>query len=550
MGTVYLARAVGAGGFTTEVALKLTHAHLRENPEFSNDLVEEAKISARIRHRNVVSVIDVGEDERGIFLVMEYVEGDSLSGLAKRHQSIPAHIAMRFLLDALDGLHAAHELRDDDGSPLGLVHRDFTPHNILVGTDGVARLADFGIAKAATRLGNTRMGMVKGKIAYMPPEQAKGMPLDRRCDVWAAGVVAWELLAQRRLHGDDDEIAILLRVATEAPPRLTSVADVPGAVSEVVESALTMDLAKRCPSAAAFSKALRGAFANNGGIAEVDEAAAWVQAHVPARPSERPLAAAGLRPRSTSARSFSSVPSIASLPILPSLSSISSITARSRQVPAATLSLPSEEHRAKLPTLVLPTRARPLPLPEPDGKPTDAVSVVGPASPSISAPSASSVRAIRRFGFLGVAAVLVLGATVWRFSKDEPPAQATVLAPPAAMTPIPTVTISAPPPARPPLRVHANAAMAALKVDGRSIPLIPGTADIDVDLSATPAGTAVTIEAASLDGRRVSLMIAAETKALAIEFPAPSPAPYRPPPPSPRPAPRPAPPSLAPSPYP
>src|SRR5580704_13773364 len=189
MATVYLARTVGPGGFTTEVALKLTHAHLRENPEFSHDLLEEAKLVARIRHHNVVPVIDVGEDPRGIYLVMEYVEGDSLAGLFKRAGStrpIPLAIAARFMLDALEGLHAAHELRDEAGQLLGLVHRDFTPHNILIGTDGVARLADFGIAKAATRLGNTRMGMVKGKIAYMPPEQAKGLTLDRRCDVWAA----------------------------------------------------------------------------------------------------------------------------------------------------------------------------------------------------------------------------------------------------------------------------------------------------------------------------------------------------------------------------
>ncbi len=533
MATVYLARAVGAGGFTTEVALKLTHAHLRDNPEFSNDLVEEAKIAARIRHRNVVSVIDVGQDESGIFLVMEYVEGDSLSGLFKaKGGTIPRPIAARFLLDALEGLHAAHELRDDAGALLGVVHRDFTPHNILIGTDGVARLADFGIAKAATRLGHTRLGMVKGKIAYMPPEQAKGMPLDRRCDVWAAGVVAWELLAKRRLYLDDDDVAILLKVATEAPPRLSSVApEVPAALSEVVATALTMDVEKRCPTAAAFAKELRVALLASGGVADTPDAAEWMNFHVGGRVSDRRQRAAEVRERRDR----------------------TVVSGAMRQAPASrtvteTESLKTERQAPRDPTVALPTRV----LPEPDGKPTDAVSVVAQRpEPSVSP--------ARRRAWLAAAAAgsmaCVVGIAVWGLSTrtgssspgvlpGEHPDPVTMASASAS-----TMPTSTPAPARPALRVHASAALAWLRVDGRPVTLTPGATDVSVDLGAVAPGTAVTIDAASVDSRRASLMIASDAPALSIDFPGqpPSPPPARPAP-APRPTSHAAP--LAPSPYP
>ncbi len=540
MATVYLARAVGAGGFTTEVALKLTHAHLRDNPEFSNDLVEEAKIAARIRHRNVVSVIDVGQDESGIFLVMEYVEGDSLSGLFKaKGGALPRPIAARFLLDALEGLHAAHELRDDAGALLGVVHRDFTPHNILIGTDGVARLADFGIAKAATRLGHTRLGMVKGKIAYMPPEQAKGMPLDRRCDVWAAGVVAWELLAKRRLYTEDDDVAILLKVATEEPPRLSTVApEVPAALSDVVATALTMDVEKRCPTAAAFARDLRAALLANGGVADTPDAAEWMNFHVGGRVSDRRQRAAEVRQRRDQ----------------------TVVSGAMRQAPATvteTESLKTERQPLKEPTLALPTRV----LPEPDGKPTDAVSVVAQRpEPAVSATAARPWLVAAAAG----AMACVVGVAVWGLSSrtssspTSPPfAASSGVLPGAHPDPVPTSvsTTSAPAPARPALRVHASAALAWLRVDGRAVALTPGTTDVSVDLSAMAPGTAVTIDAASLDSRRASLLIASDAPALNIDFPGqpPSAPPARPvPAPAPVPAPRPtshaAP--LAPSPYP
>jgi serine/threonine-protein kinase len=277
MATVYLASTQGPMGFEAEVALKLTHPHLRESPEFAADLLEEAKLAVRIRHRNVAAVLDADVDPLGVYLVMEYVEGDTLVGLTRASRYAPKPMALRVLLDALAGLHAAHELSDEQKAPLGLVHRDFTPHNILVGTDGVARLTDFGIAKAATRLSHTRTGSTKGKIGYMAPEQARGMLVDRRCDVWAAGVIAWELLAGKRLYSVGEDLATLLKVATETPPRLRTVAPwVHSEVEDAVASALATEPETRCPSALAFARLLGAACRAHVGVADHDEVADWV----------------------------------------------------------------------------------------------------------------------------------------------------------------------------------------------------------------------------------------------------------------------------------
>lgn len=279
MATVYLARPAAASQeVAPRFALKLTHAHLRQHQEFSRQLVEEAKIAAGIEHPNVVPVLDVGDDAQGIYLVMEYVDGDTLGNLHRlAHKAggpLPVGVGLRVLLDALAGLHAAHELVDAAGRHLSLVHRDFTPQNILVGLDGMARLTDFGIAKAATSLDQTATGIVKGKIAYMSPEQARGRKLDRRADVFSAGVVAWELVAGRRLHDADTDVTLLLKVASEQAPRLATVRrDTPPALDAAVASALELDREMRCPSAAEFANRLRAAVEPVGWLASREQVA-------------------------------------------------------------------------------------------------------------------------------------------------------------------------------------------------------------------------------------------------------------------------------------
>lgn len=290
--TVYLARTRGVAGFEREVALKLVHAHLRSDEESRMHLLEEARLAARIRHPNVVPVTEVDSDAIGVFLVMDYVEGEALSGLVRllrdQNHRLPPRLIARIMNDALAGLHAAHELRDAQGQFIGLVHRDFSPQNILVGIEGVARLADFGVAKAASRTVRTKTGLVKGKVAYMSPEQARGHKVDRRCDVWAAGVVVWELITGRKLYDHEDDVATLLSVVTEEPPRLASVMQgVPPALDEAVAYALTSDVNNRCPSAEAFRCLLESAWDECGGMASTPELGAFVRQTVGHKLAER-----------------------------------------------------------------------------------------------------------------------------------------------------------------------------------------------------------------------------------------------------------------------
>ena len=227
MATVYLARLSGVGGFQRFVAIKRLHPHLAREPEFIEMFLDEARLAARIHHPNVVPILEVGASEEGYYLVMEYVEGDTLARLLARSAQTgraPARpVGLRVIIDMLAGLHAAHELKDDDGKPLGIVHRDVSPQNVLVGVDGSSRLTDFGVARATSKLSTTRTGQLKGKLAYMAPEQARGAKdIDRRADVFAAGVVLWEVLACRRLFKGDGEADTLNKVLNEPIPPVRS----------------------------------------------------------------------------------------------------------------------------------------------------------------------------------------------------------------------------------------------------------------------------------------------------------------------------------------
>ena len=224
----------------------------------------------------------MGEDPLGLFLVMDYVEGDSLGGLGRaataRGETIPPRIGVRILLDALAGLHAAHELRDEDDRPMHVVHRDFSPQNILVGLDGVAQLADFGIAKAADRGADTTTGIVKGKVRYMSPEHARSETIDRRADVWSAGVVAWEIFAGRRLYPSDEHVATLLKLVSERPPLLGSVVKgMRKEIEEVVAKALEPSVDQRYPTVAAMARNLAAAFASTDSIADHEEVGTYVR---------------------------------------------------------------------------------------------------------------------------------------------------------------------------------------------------------------------------------------------------------------------------------
>ncbi|MBL8678917.1 MAG: serine/threonine protein kinase [Myxococcales bacterium] len=281
MATVYLGRVTGAKGFQRLVAIKRLHPHLEGEEEFVSMFLDEARLAAKIRHPNVVGTLDVEDDEH-LYLVMEYVEGDRLLALlrhsAKTGEKIPPAVAVRISMDTLAGLHAAHELTDDDGSPLGLVHRDVSPQNILISVDGSVKLVDFGIAKASARLSVTRDGQLKGKIAYMAPEQTKRSEIDRRVDVFAMGIITWEMLTAKKLFNGESDVEVLNQLLFEPIPRLREVAPtVPASLDSVVSRALERDPAKRFSTAAEFADALERASKIFGGPATTKTIAAHLQ---------------------------------------------------------------------------------------------------------------------------------------------------------------------------------------------------------------------------------------------------------------------------------
>lgn len=216
MATVHTARLVGAEGFSRLVAAKRLHPQYTDDPEFVTMFHDEACIASRIHHPNVVPVLDVVTSGNELILVQEYVHGVPLSQLAKvahvTEVPIAVDVAVAVIVGVLAGLHAAHEVRDEAGASLEIVHRDVSPANVMISVDGVPRLLDFGIAKATTSTHHTREGVFKGKLAYMAPEQLRMEPVDRRLDVYATGVMAWELLVNRRIYDGRHEVAFVTAV--------------------------------------------------------------------------------------------------------------------------------------------------------------------------------------------------------------------------------------------------------------------------------------------------------------------------------------------------
>jgi serine/threonine protein kinase len=260
MATVHLGRLIGPVGFSKIVAIKQMHESAARNPDFVAMFLDEARLSGRVQHPNVVATFDVIAKGGEAFLVMEYVHGESLSALLRatrqRNEHLPPPVAVHILCDVLSGLHAAHEATDENGQPLGIVHRDVSPQNIMIGVDGVARVLDFGIAKAAGRLQETQTGQLKGKIGYMAPEQLLGRPLDRRVDIFAAGIVLWEAISGRKLFDADNSGQLMYQVLEYEIPPLSTFVDVPLALSRAVERATARDPNERFATAREFAREL------------------------------------------------------------------------------------------------------------------------------------------------------------------------------------------------------------------------------------------------------------------------------------------------------
>jgi eukaryotic-like serine/threonine-protein kinase len=261
MATVYFGRLIGAVGFSRSVAIKQLHPQYARSPEFVAQFLDEAQLTARIRHPNVVQVLDVVARDGELFVIMEYVEGEPLSRLMRAAAGvIPIPIASSIVIQALLGLHAAHDAKGDNGLPLDIVHRDVSPQNILVGVDGSSHILDFGVAKASSRVHTTENGQIKGKLTYMAPEQLQNRELDRRVDLFAMGVVLWELLAGRRLFARSDPgatVAAVLGGEVQPPSQLRP--EITPALEAVVMKALAPDPAARFDSAREMALALEQA---------------------------------------------------------------------------------------------------------------------------------------------------------------------------------------------------------------------------------------------------------------------------------------------------
>ncbi len=278
MAAVFYARLLGPSGFGRTVAVKRPHPHLLADRSFALMLIDEARLASRIRHPNVVSTLDVIETPTELALAMEYVHGESLSHLVAasyaRCERVPVPMAAAILIDALRGLHAAHEATDEQGGPLNIVHRDISPQNLLVGADGMTRIADFGIAKAAGRLMTTRDGAIKGKYAYMAPEQIRGAAVNRQTDIYAASIILWELLTGEGLFRGANEGEVIykcLEGAVEAP----SLRDptVPKAFDAIVLRGLSRDPAARYATAREMAADIERAAP----AVRPSEVAAWVE---------------------------------------------------------------------------------------------------------------------------------------------------------------------------------------------------------------------------------------------------------------------------------
>ena len=263
MAEVFLAIASGPAGFNKLVVLKQIRDQLADDPEFLAMFLDEARLAARLNHPNVVQTNEVGEDGRRYFIAMEYLEGQTLNRIVQRlakdgRLSLFMHV--RILIDALAGLHYAHELADFDGTPLQVVHRDATPHNIFVTYAGQVKVVDFGIAKALGSSAETRAGVLKGKVSYMAPEQALGEKVDRRADVFAVGIMLWEALAGRRpFKGHNDVVILQKLVAGEIPSPGTVRENIPELLEAICMKALAHDREERYATADDMQRALEAA---------------------------------------------------------------------------------------------------------------------------------------------------------------------------------------------------------------------------------------------------------------------------------------------------
>jgi serine/threonine-protein kinase len=392
MATVHLGTLrVPERAFSRVVAIKILHAHVAADARLRRMFLEEARLVSRIRHANVASTIDVIGDGDELVVVMDYVDGAPVSALLKalwtKGEPFPLPVAIGIAIDMLEGLHAAHETTSDTGAPLGVVHRDVSPQNVLVGFDGVARLVDFGVAKSLAQAHETAPGEVKGKAGYMAPEQARGQGVDRRADVYGASVVLWEMLTGTRMvRGETFAEALLnqLTVKPEAPSRLRS--NVSKELDAIVLRGLAPKPEDRFPTARAMAEALTEL--------RLRASAAEIGAFVRTTCEELFVARRALLQRVASAQDTPRKPRrawrwlLAAAAALALMGSAALVSARRARAPSAPEPLPASSTAAVV--VAPPPPEVPAPDPTPPAPPAPRQTTKPAARPRPPAPSASA----------------------------------------------------------------------------------------------------------------------------------------------------------------
>ena len=264
---VYLAIRRGPAGFSKLVVIKSIRPEMEDDPRFKDALLSEARLAARLHHPNVVQTLEVGDDGGRCYIAMEFLDGQPLHKVvrsARASGGVGLPLAAAIVSDMLAGLHCAHELRDWDGRSLEVIHRDVSPQNVFITYEGEVKLVDFGIAKAATGGEVTQAGIIKGKAAYMAPEQALGLPIDRRVDVYAAGIILWELLSGRRLFMADTPESAQKLLSNSTPPVASVASEIPPPIAAVADKALARERDQRFATAAEMREALESALEKSG----------------------------------------------------------------------------------------------------------------------------------------------------------------------------------------------------------------------------------------------------------------------------------------------
>ena len=311
MASVYLAVARGPAGFNKLVVIKKTRRDIISDGDVLAMFLDEARLAARMNHPNVVQTYEIGQDGDQYFIAMEYLDGQPYSRVLSRLRAeLPLAMHLRVIADLLTGLHHAHELCDFDGTPLGVVHRDATPQNVFITYDGSIKVVDFGIAKALDASSQTRTGVVKGKVAYMAPEQVRGERLDRRADVFAAGVMLWEAVAGRRMWNELPDLSVVHELMYDRVPAITAaITNVPQDLAYVVSRAVAPRRDERYPTALEMHRDLETCLSRSGHRASARDVGEFI---APAFASDRSRVRAviesqlrdmrwtGVQPRATS----------------------------------------------------------------------------------------------------------------------------------------------------------------------------------------------------------------------------------------------------------